>query len=377
MAIKRGPHTINDLTLPAGVDGGLLARYRLADGSSMRRLLNELQGALNAGNRRMQKWGRFYTSQSNFEVFYPDGNANQEMPEISDLDRPPSVRGTISGHSLPMSDYGRRIGGSYLFWRRSDLTSIRLEASAAVIQQEIETTFEKRMFERLFSNAEESVGTGYSVPWVAGGTGHIDYSPPAFAGQAFDTTHNHFSATASNLNTAANIDTQIDKMVDHLYHHGHRQPYEMWVADTDIEKYQASSKFIDLIDFPNIINFDRGGETAGPRILARGTPGMDADGMFGGFKSKRGSVHMYAYNRIPTNYLAAFSPSSGAPLRLRVEKSANGFGARVITGASHNTDYPVSYIDVIFTFGFGVGPDRVAVVAGQFGDAAYSTPTIA
>jgi hypothetical protein len=53
--------------------------------------------------------------------------------------------------------------------------------------------FERRLLTRLFTQAETQIGSaGYNVPFVRGTGGNVDYTPPAFSGKAFDTSHNHF-----------------------------------------------------------------------------------------------------------------------------------------------------------------------------------------
>ena len=378
MATLRGPHTINDLVLPPGIDGGMMAQFRLKDGTNMQRFMNETQAAVNGVNQEMLSWNFLYSTQVEPEVIYIDGGVSGELQEITDMTLPDMVRGEISGHMLPNRTYGGKLGGSYLFWQDADLTEQRLTATINSFTYQISNTFEKKLLERLFATTEEAIGSGHSVPFVQGGTGAVDWSPPPFGGHLFDTTHDHYLSQTGQ--TASNRAALINAMVKTFAHHGPRAPYQLLVADADVEKYLELANTASLVDIPGLIGgSDQGGGT-NPRFVAAGTPNFGPTAPFAYFQSARGRVDLLSYPRVPSNYMCLFKRDSANsarnPLRLRLHQSSSGFGARLIPSTTNNTAYPLSTLDILFRFGFGVTNNRVAAVLGQLNASAYATPVI-
>ncbi len=356
MAEVSGPSTIQQRALPLGVDGTKLAQWMMREGISFQEFVNRLSLAVGAANESLAtKWGGLMSFTTDPILEYPDGGSVTQLPEITDLDIPDQVRGETIGHHIDLKSFGGAVGGSWMFWR---------DARPAQIASTIATTvnrgiwrFEVWLLTRAFTGVENAIGTGgYDVPFVHGTGGAIDFTPPAYAGQTFTTSHDHLNGVASGLVT---LDAQLNNMAAHLEEHGHEAPYRAIVARADIALYTALTKFVQLIS-PAIAIVDRGSSTTGAQFYVRGQP-IASDGSFGGFQSDYGLIELYASARVPTGYSWLYKTygqlDNRNPLKVRLHPDA-GFGFYIVPEASGNDQWPIKRVVLPFEFGVSVGQDR-------------------
>jgi hypothetical protein len=293
---------------------------------------------------------------------------------LTDIDKHPLVHGTTIGHMLPLKFYGEAVGGTWRYFR--DVRSAQISAAITTIVNRGVWRFEQKLLTRFFTNTEEAIGAGgYSVPFVRGTGGNIDFAPPAYDGTTFATTHDHFLAYDKDTGPDT-LDDMLEGMALTLAEHGHMAPFTAIVSRADIVVYQALTNFVNIVD-PVISTIDRGGATTGSSFFVRGSRDI---GRIGWYQSAVGLIELIATNRLPADY-AGMTKSYGIDnprngLAIRVHPDA-GFGFQIITKTSENLDWPVEQVDVGLEFGVGVGMDRTNGTASFLvNDDTWANPSI-
>lgn len=375
MAELLGPSTIQQRALPAGIDGAKIAQWVLADSTTFQAFVNQLSLALGAVNAEFRsKWGGLFSITEELSLEYPDGGSVTELPEITDIDMPDMTRGETSGHMIDLKSYGGAVGGTWKYFQRSRRAQI--DTDIRTIVNRGRWRFEKWLVTRLFTDIENAVGTGYDVPWVHGTGGNIDWAPPAYAGQSFTTSHDHFLGFDSGASkTLADV---LDGLAATVEEHGHSAPFRAVVSRADVVTYQGLTKFIKYTA-PMIAVIDRGGATTGNQFFVSGVP-MVSDGIFGHFDSAYGIIELMASARVPTGYAALYKSygelNARNPLKVRVDPSA-GFGFYIVPEASGNEQWPVKKVILPLEFGVSVGEDRAIAAVGKLvAGGAWGNPTI-
>lgn len=361
MAELLGPSTIQQRALPAGIDGAKIAQWLLADSTTFQAFVNQLSLALGAVNAEFRsKWGDLFSLTEELSLEYPDGGSVTELPEITDIDIPDMMRGETSGHMIDLKSYGGAVGGTWKYFQRARRAQI--DSDIRTIVDRGRWRFEKALMTRLFTNTENAVGTGYDVPFVRGTGGNIDFTPPAYSGQSFLSTHDHFVGFDS---TTLDLEDLLEGLAETLEEHGHSAPFRAIVSRADVAAYQALPKYIKYTA-PMIAVIDRGGATSGNQYFVRGTP-MVSDGIFGHYDSAYGLIELKAISRVTTGYAAMYKSygelNAKNPLKVRVDPSA-GFGFYIVPEASGNDQWPVKRVILPFEFGISVGEDRTNGAVG-------------
>lgn len=361
MAEVLGPLNLLDKALPTGVDGTRLAEWAMEDGITYGELANQIALALGDANQELvRRWGWLFAITEEIFMEYENGGSVTPMPELTDMDKPEPLMGTTIGHMIDLRYYGQGVGGSKRFFQR--VRSAKIRAAISNIVRRAVWRFEQRLLTRLFTNTENAIGSaGYDVPFVRGTGGNVDFAPPAWEGEAFTTSHDHF--LGFNLSTPLTFADMLNGLAETLQEHGHEAPYRATVARADIASYAALTKFVELVGISGVI-IDRGGETSGNQMFRQANWQM---GHFGDFQSDYGPIELHATARVPTAY-ASLVKSYGQldqrnPLAVRVHP-ARGFGLMVVPETTPDDDFPVKQLDVDFEFGVGVGMDRTNGVVG-------------
>lgn len=375
MAAVLGPLTLQNKALPSGVDGARIAQWAMRDGITYEQLMGQVSLALGAANEALiAKWGWMLNITDEIMMEYPQGGSVSPMTELTDVDKHPLIHGQTIGHMLPLKFYGEGIGGTWRYFR--DVRSVQISAAITEIVNRGIWRFEQRLLTRATSNSEEAIGSsGYSVPWVRGTGGNIDFAPPAYDGTTFATSHDHF--TGVNLSTPKTMADVLELGALNLAEHGHMAPYTALVSRTDIALFTALANFVTIVD--NVVQvIDRGSGTTGSQFFARGNRDLASIGYY---QSSVGLVELIATNRLPTGHVFMTKsygnndPRNGLAVRVHPDQ---GFGFFVVTKTSENLEWPVEQVDVGLEFGVGVGKDRtngteLFLVAGG----SWAAPTIA
>jgi hypothetical protein len=357
--------------LPTGVDGTKIAEWQMRDGTNFGQFIALVGTAIGDFNQEMmRRWGGVLsiTEMDHFE--YPDGGSVTEMPPITDIDRPDIVHGQTIGHMIELNAYGRALGGSWRFFR--DARAPQLRSTIQTFTRQAEWRFEKGLLTRALTNTEFAIGSGgYNVPFVRGTGGNVDFTPPAFGGEAFASSHDHFIFNNTGYAELLNA------MAETLQEHGHTAPFDCTVSRADVASYAAEDDFIKMVA-PTVQIIDRGSETTGPRFFNTGTPMVAMGELFGGFQSDYGLINLYSSARIPTDYAWMYKsygnndPRNSLAVRVHPDQ---GFGLFIVVSASDETRYPINRLNVEFEFGVGVGEDRTNGVAGKQ-NSSWTNPTI-
>lgn len=360
MAEVLGPLTLQNKALPLGVDGTRIAQWAMRDGVTYGELVNLVSLALGAVNERLlSKWGWLFNITEELVMEYEDGGANKEMDELTDIDTPIAVHGSTIGHMLPFRSYGQGIAGSKHYFR--DVRSVQVQAAISAVARRGLNRFERLLINRAFSNTEEAIGaSGYSVPFVRGTGGNIDFTPVAFDGVAFANTHNHF--IGYNLSTPLAMDAVLEGLAATLAEHGHSSPYTALVSRTDTALFNALLNKVILVE--GVMQIDRGGVTSGPQFFANGQQTLER---VGSYQSSLGQIELIASGRIPTGHVfmtksyGVNNPQNALAVRVHPQV---GFGLSVVPETIPDNQYPVKQLNVEFEFGIGVGQDRTNGAAG-------------
>jgi hypothetical protein len=375
MADVLGPLTLQNKALPVGVDGARVAQWMLRDGLTYGEFVGRVSLALGAANQALvNKWGWIFSLTDEVMMEYPNGGAVTPMTELTDIDKHPLIHGTTIGHMLPLNFYGEAVGGTWRYFR--DVRSAQIDAAITSIVNRGIWRFEQKLLTRFFTNTEEAIGAaGYSVPFVRGTGGNVDFAPPAYDGVAFTTSHDHFLAYDNDTGPDT-FDDLFEGLALTLAEHGHEAPYQALVSRDDVLEISGLTNFVTIVD--NVIStIDRGSSTAGSNFFARGERGLARVGYY---QSALGLVELIATARVPTHYVGMtksygqLNPRNALAVRVHPD---SGFGFQIITKTSENLDWPVEQVDVGLEFGVGVGMDRTNGAAALLvNDDTWANPSI-
>jgi hypothetical protein len=362
MADVLGPLTLQNKALPTGVDGARVAQWAMRDGITYGEFVNRVALALGAANEAlMNKWGFLFNVTDEISMEYGQGGGTTNpMTELTDIDKHPLVHGQTIGHMLPLKFYGEAVGGTWRYFR--DVRSAQIQAAITTIVNRGIWRFEQRLLTRAFSNTEEAIGSGgYSVPFVRGTGGNVDFAPPSYDGVDFATSHDHFNGY--NLSTPLAMSDVLEGLAVELAEHGHMAPFTAIVSRADIALFSALTNFVTIVDTA-IQVIDRGSSTTGSNFFARGERDL---GRIGWYQSSVGLIELIASGRVPTGHVfmtksyGTNNPRNGLAVRVHPDQ---GFGFFIVTKTSENLDWPIEQVDVGLEFGVGVGPDRTNGAAG-------------
>lgn len=377
MAEILGAMNIMQRALPTGVDGTKIAEWQLREGTSYGALVSSLAQALAGVNQELvTKWGELFSITEEMFMEYPDGSTVTEMPQITDTSVVDAVRGSTLGHMLPLDAYGRAVGGTYRYFR--DARQAQIMATIQTLVNQAKWRFEKRLFTRLMTNTDNAIGSaGYDVGFVSGTSGAVDYTPPAFAGQSFATSHNHY--VGFNVSTPKTFADVFNGLAATLDEHGIEAPYTAYVSKVDVETISALTNFVKYVA-PVVNYIDRGGESSGNQLFISGQAAV-TQGTFGFYQTPYGIIELKAFYRIPTAYVGMFKSygqlDARNPLAVRVHP-AEGFGLKIRTETADDRQYPIKNVTVEMEFGIGVGQNRCNGTVGHLvAGGTYVNPTIA
>jgi hypothetical protein len=373
MAEVLGPSTLLAKALPAGWDGTRIAEWSTREGVTYQELASKVALALASFNADLAaRWSPFYFLTEEVAMEYANGGSVTEAPDITDVDDPDSLGGTTIGHMLDLRVYGGAVGGTKRYFRDARVAKINADVSVNV--KRLEWRFEKKLLTRMFTNTENAIGSsGYDVPFVRGTGGNVDFAPPAYGGEAFATSHDHFVGFAT---ASLGFDDMLDGLTETLQEHGHEAPYSAIVSRADIASYLALTNFIQMVD-PRVMVIDRASATTGPQFFSRA---QRTFGHFGDYQSAYGLVELYSSYRVPTGYAGLYKSYGNGdgrnPIAIRVHPDT-GFGAYIVPETALDNKYPIKKLNIEMEYGIGVGTDRTNGAVGYLvSGGTYANPTI-
>jgi hypothetical protein len=363
MSTTLGFNSLLQFALPAGWDGGELAKHRLADGTSAEEFFADMVAALGGAAQDMLNdpfYGMLFSVTTELGAEYRQGNATTGMSKRSEFTRADPTRSNTVGHMYPLHSFDETIGFTYDFLRKARVT--QLEANITDRLYDVRDEFERQLLTRLFSNADNQLGSsGYDVGFVRGG-GAVSYVPPAWRGQTFAATHNHYDRKAA----TGEFDVALKAGVTHLWEHGISGPYIGTVPFAQRATYTGLTGFHkpdrDGLIYANTTN------------LAN----INEETYFGLFETDLGVVFLHASARVPSNYLGIVrgygSNDPRNPLAVRV--SPDYLFSPVAMRGEGFKQFPLENISIIHEYGVGV-KDRLNGYACYFhGSGDYVVPAI-
>jgi hypothetical protein len=357
------------VSLPSAWDAAELERLRLRDGTTYAQVIADINAGLALFNGTLTSgWlSNLFSLTTDIGFEYRNG-ATDSYQDETEYSQPDAKRGETKGHMLPLKGYDRKMEWSELFLENA--RRAQLDADIATALQVSGDLWEKAIFTRLFKYEEETGAqyglgaTGVSVPFVDGSGQTQTFVPVARAdrGGTFASSHSHYLRLSGI--TQANIETAVQ----HLWEHGHDGPYTLIGSDADVASWTNTT---------NVTGYK-------PRAYQGIAYGSDqtlatvGEEYLGVISTRRGSVYLKLYGRIPTNYWGVVK-TYGAndqrnPLKIRYDE-VRGLGVQLKVGMMNL--YPLTGAVTRMKFGVGVGMDRTtAVLVENDSSGSYATPTI-
>jgi hypothetical protein len=351
----------NVINLPGNWDLTYLSQWRTRDGITFDQIVTRLGAALTLFNRSLRTgyWAQYYRATTEPVAEYGIGTSGL-MEKISEYTRPDPIRGDTTGHMLPLNDFGRSLGWTYLAMRRA--RAGKLEEDIRALIQMGSDTFEQQLLQRLFKSTYDAVGnTGRSVPFADAGVADSTYIPGSYGGTNFAASHTHFFRQADD---ATGRSASLVAMAATLLEHGLMSPWELVIPEADIADWAAQTEFKKP---------ERGVLTTS-NIEVRAL--VEEETYLGILEVPRGYFRVRSSPRVPANYAGAFKVyghgDARSPLAVRYE---DGYPLGLALVGEFR-EFPLQEAITYFTFGVGVN-NRVAGAATYYAAAgSYTSPTI-
>lgn len=377
----KGVLTTLNHQLPDGLDAVRLAQWQMREGTDYLTFRNQIAAAFDGLNAEiLEAWGDLVYVTNNDHFEYPNGGAVTDMADVTELDRVEPRKGSTVGHMIDLRRKADGIGGSKYYFRDTRMAVIT--ASIRDITQRGRQTLEKAVLTRAMTSSENLLGTsGYDVGF-ASASGSVTYTPPAYGGSTFTSSHTHYVGFAS---ASKGFNDMLDELAEHLHEHGHGEPFIAYVAASDVKANYATLKGFSKPISDRIVVVDRGNETAtaGNAFFERGQitarPNMGGY-RIGSYLTPFGEVELRATARIPAGYALMYK-SYGMndprnPIAIRVHPDV-GFGFRLVEEPSFDAQYPVKQVNVEIEYGISCGQDRTVGAAGyRVSGGVWANPTI-
>lgn len=369
-----GRYDLSLLTLPAGWDAAELENIRLADGTSYAEVAQMVNTAITGLNTELSSdilWSAMasYTPDAAYE--YAVGAANG-FERHTEYVLPDVKRGDTTGHMLPMEPFDRRLGWTWDYLRKARLSQI--EAGVADVLKDARDLYRQKLLRRVLRRVDDTgaalgLGTGGYSPGFAttAASTAVDFTPPAFGGTSFSSTHEHYVGITGAAHTLALFQDARDELEEH----GHVPPFIYIAGPTEETAIKALTGFVGAAD-PGI----RYGTQTNLAAQARyyGANGVKYIGTLEGFD-------VYIVRGMPQYYGFGFK-SYGAnsprnPLRIRVPEGQSGIQFMAMSDPlGGNANYPLQNLMLFTEFGVGVG-DRTNGTARYTNSATWAdgTPT--
>jgi hypothetical protein len=354
-----------------GWDATELAKWQLQDGSSIEQVYQELTFALSALNGELMSglWGSMISFQDRPEVEYRVGASNG-FEAHTEYGRPDAKRADTEGHMLPFIKYDRALGWTYDYLEEARMEQLQADIADGI--KDARDIWRQKILGRVLQQGDDS-GTakglgssGYSPGFAtAAGSTNVDFTPPAYGGSSFSSSHEHYVAIAGGVYTNA----VFSDAKSELREHGHEPPYMFIAGPSDETTIKGLTDFTPIAE-----SLVRSGNTQDVAMLPAQALTMGAYPI--------GTIHefaVYIVAGMPQYYGFGWKSygnlSQRNPLRIRVKK---GMGSVAVTAANDPRNgspaHPLQYL--MLNVGFGVGVyDRTNGTARYVNNAAWSDGT--
>lgn len=353
-------HDLKYVQLPVGWDATYLSNFSMADGMTFDRIVSDIEGALSLYNGETPWYNDFISVAGDDEIAveYPQGTLVTEAH--SEYTPPKGQRPDFTGHMLPVleRDLGFRFTYDFLKKGRMSRVDGTIRAGLDAFRQWDEYLIVRRALRRADDTGEANglgaggLSPGFAAP--AANTG-VDFQPPRFGGESFDTNHTHYLGYA-----AANLAVGLSAMINHLREHGHPAPYELWISTENVATVTALTNFVGIQPVTQIFPADVERVTRNPT-----TPMGSVPYYVGSYGDGQGAdAWIRVVPRVPQNYYWMGKPygfgDARNPFRVRFDRRWGPPGLMLI---ATKMNYPLDDAYLFQAKGVGVGEDRTNGVA--------------
>lgn len=370
MASIVGPRLAADLIFPVGgMDATRILNFQNRNGLTAEQIVAKAAAAVGGANESvMARWGGIsYITEDSFARYRAGvGGTARKTSKKTETTQTDPVQGILSGHMLPIQDYEDALMWDWQYLR--DAYEAQIDADCAEVGDAFRYRCEVDFLNRVMSNAERNVGSGYDLPWAIGTGVTVPFIPPPYQAYQFTTSHTHFIANAGS-DAAARL-TVLTSMITELRHHGYSGTLAMFVSVNDVANWAAVTGFVEIN--PQNIQVVTGGSSPVRFVTGQlqGVPGE----LFGFFKTNFGVVEVRYLEIMPTNYCWMTLPygennvANGIALRVH---PASPFGMVPDVQVTSSVMPQLKGINLKATHGVGVNR-RTNGVAGMVGNGTYS-----
>lgn len=379
MATILGPRSLINNAIPTGVDAAAIMRFEMQEGMTPQEVIAMAATVIGEANEYIvSQYGGLFAVTERLWARYRTGNGERRMtPKGSEF---AEEDGTISqrvGHMLFLEDYKDATPWSRDYLERA----IREDLRDDILMKKDDwiNRVEFDIFTAMFRVSEINVGeAGWSVPWAIGTGTNVNYVPPQWRTELFDSTHAHFlrvNAAPSEANVISTIETGAKE----LRHHGHIGMKLAYVGDAIADILLASNNKKIATFIPGEFRLLSGNSSAPIATIAKQLEGVPGE-IICYVNTPNGLVEVRRHERVPAGYIwmgkSYGNLNAQNPMAVRVWK-AKGFGLMVNPQVDRSINPTIDKVLFKGTHGVNVN-DRTAGFAAQIasGGTTYAEPTI-
>jgi len=370
-----GPRDTTSLVMLTGWDATELKNYQLIDGTNYASVVAQINAALGALNSEIMSdplWSSLVSYTENPEVEYRMGVSNG-FQDHTEYGRPDSQRAVTEGHMLPLRAFDRALGWTWDYLREARLTQIQADIADAI--KDARDKYRVLVLTRLLKRGDDSgalngLGSaGYSPGFATtAGSTSVDFTPIAYGGTVFTSTHEHYIGIAGGAFTNA----VFQDVKAELREHGHEPPYEFIASPTDEVTIRGLTETYEVNE--SLVAYG----AMHDRALVPG----QTSGFSGYYVGVNNDCAIRIVPGVPQYYGFGWKSygmnSQRNPLRVRLFKGNSAFNVMAMTDPrAGNATTPVQYLMLYTQFGVGVGMDRTNGTARYTNNATWAdgTPT--
>ncbi len=369
-----GPRDTSSLVMLTGWDATVLKNWQLAEGVPIEKVVSDMNtalGGLNAEFANDPLWASLVSYGDMPEVEYRVG-VSAGVRQHTEYGRPDAQRSETEGNLLPLVAYDRALGWTWDYLRHARMSQIQADIADGL--RDWRDKFRVALLTRMLQRGDDSGvlkglgSSGYSPGFATtAASTNVDFVPPAYGGNTFASTHEHYVGIAGGVFTAAVFqDAKAE-----LREHGHEPPFDFIIGPSDEATVRGLTGFVPVAS-ANI----RYGATVDiatlPQLASLG--GMYPIGVIEDFVVHvvTGCPQYYG-----VGYKSYGANSQRNPLRVRLAKGESSL--RIIAmpdPRNGNGAHPLQWLMLFGEFGVGVG-DRTAATPRYVNSATWAdgTPT--
>jgi hypothetical protein len=339
-----------------GWDATELKNFQLIDGTNYASVVAQINagiGALNAEIMADPLWSSLvsYTDRPDLEYRMGASNGFENHTEFG---RPDPQRAITEGHMLPIKAYDRGLGWTWDYLQEARMEQIQADLADAI--KDARDKWRVVLLTRLLQRGDDSGpiaglgSSGYSPGFATtAGSTNVDFTPVAFGGTIFTSTHEHYIGIAGGVYTNA----VFQDVKAELREHGHEPPYEFIAGTADEVVIRALTESYEVNE--SLVAYG----AMHDRALVSGA----SSGFSGYYVAVNNDCAIRIVPGVPQYYGFGWK-SYGAnsqrnPLKVRLFKGNSAFNVTAMTDPrAGNATTPIQYLMLYTKFGIGVGMDR-------------------